>query len=213
MVTEQIVVHRHDIKRAGFLAKESKVLKNWNRRWLVLTDQYLCSFKVEGDYRKPTEFIKLGECSAVKSAFNDTGEQNSLAVVTPDRTFYLIAGSAGEKDAWMGAIMSCCLPELICSGVRSFLPSFPISEDEDDAGHYTHLDSSLRMKSASFAVAQEGFRPWSMFCQCFFGKGQCALFKMLMPSMRHMVQDINPLPPPPQRCELPNEVPLSLIEE
>lgn len=183
-----------DIRRAGFLVKESRILKSWRRRWLVLTPHYLYSFKTEGDYRRPTESIKLGDCIAVKSAENDTGTKNSLFVVTPDRTFVLIADSAHEKDLWLGAIMSCCLPELICSGVRSFLPSFPIDEDADELEKEKSSKScsAVRIKETTFEVMPQGFTPCSKLCQCFIGQMQstpCSLVRILMPSWRLSVAE------------------------
>mmetsp|Transcript_92942 Transcript_92942/g.161518 ORF Transcript_92942/g.161518 Transcript_92942/m.161518 type:complete len:231 (-) Transcript_92942:56-748(-) len=189
-MADEIEFDIDDIRRAGFLVKESRILKNWRRRWLVLTPHYLYSFKTAGDYRRPTESIKLGDCLAVKSAENDTGTKNSLCVVTPDRTFFLIADSAHEKDLWLGAIMSCCLPELICSGVRSFLPSFPIDEDADELEKNSKTTSAVRTKEASFEVMQQGFRPCSMLRHCFMGQVQsrhCSLVTVLVPSWRRVV--------------------------
>lgn len=103
-MSTEIIVHRHDIIKEGWLVKQSKHLKEWRRRWFVLTPQYLCSFKSQGEYRNPTEAIRLRECSTVKSADEDTGKDNSFRVDTPTRVFYLIADSAQEKESWIGHI-------------------------------------------------------------------------------------------------------------
>eukprot|EP00427_Karlodinium_veneficum_P003961 CAMPEP_0169165092 /NCGR_PEP_ID=MMETSP1015-20121227/59225_1 /TAXON_ID=342587 /ORGANISM="Karlodinium micrum, Strain CCMP2283" /LENGTH=99 /DNA_ID=CAMNT_0009237655 /DNA_START=84 /DNA_END=384 /DNA_ORIENTATION=+ len=63
--------------------------------------QYLCSFQNRGDYRNPTEFIRLNQCSTVKS---QDGKENGFCVVTPDRTFNLIANDNQDKEKWIGAI-------------------------------------------------------------------------------------------------------------
>merc|ERR1712032_1490649 len=55
------------------------------RRWFVLTPQYLCSFKTQGELRNPTEAFRLSECSTVKSADQDTGKENSFRVDTGAR--------------------------------------------------------------------------------------------------------------------------------
>eukprot|EP00929_Paragymnodinium_shiwhaense_P122435 TRINITY_DN95167_c0_g1_i1.p1 TRINITY_DN95167_c0_g1~~TRINITY_DN95167_c0_g1_i1.p1 ORF type:complete len:122 (+),score=26.71 TRINITY_DN95167_c0_g1_i1:90-455(+) len=103
MATE-IVIHRDDILKEGWLVKQSRFLKDWRRRWVVLTPQYICSFKEQGDYRKPSEVLRLRDCSTVKSASEETGKDDSFRVDTPARVFYLIAESGAEKEAWIGQI-------------------------------------------------------------------------------------------------------------
>jgi len=132
-MVEQTLVHKDDIKLEGFLVKESKVLQKRRKRWFVLTSQYLCAFRREGDYRQPTEFIRLRDVSCVKASDVGRAQENSLSVVTPDRTFFLEAGSANERALWMDAIMSCCLLELIFSGSHLDLSSFAIIEDAPEA--------------------------------------------------------------------------------
>merc|ERR1719238_379619 len=100
----QVVIHRDDIIKEGWMVKQSRIMKDWRRRWFVLTPQYLCSFKTQGDYRNPTEAIRLRECQTVKSADDDTGKENSFRVDTPTRVFYLIADSPSEKESWIGSI-------------------------------------------------------------------------------------------------------------
>eukprot|EP00929_Paragymnodinium_shiwhaense_P042530 TRINITY_DN21996_c0_g1_i1.p1 TRINITY_DN21996_c0_g1~~TRINITY_DN21996_c0_g1_i1.p1 ORF type:complete len:122 (-),score=27.83 TRINITY_DN21996_c0_g1_i1:164-529(-) len=103
MATE-IVIHREDITKEGWLVKQSKFMKDWRRRWMVLTPHYLCSFKTQGDYRNPSEVLRLSECSTVKSAAEELGKENSFRVDAPNRIFYLIADSAADKEAWIGSI-------------------------------------------------------------------------------------------------------------
>mmetsp|Transcript_19463 Transcript_19463/g.39245 ORF Transcript_19463/g.39245 Transcript_19463/m.39245 type:complete len:120 (-) Transcript_19463:188-547(-) len=103
-MSSEIVIHRDDIIKEGWLIKQSKFVKEWRRRWFVLTPQYMCSFKSQGELRGPTEAIRLRECSTVKSAEEDTGKENAFRVDSPERVFYLIADSSEEKEAWMGTI-------------------------------------------------------------------------------------------------------------
>jgi len=103
-MSAEIVIHRDDIIKEGWLVKESRHLKDWRRRWCVLTPQYLATFKNQGEYRNPSEAIRLRECSTVKSAEEETGKDNSFRVDTPGRVFHLIADSATEKEAWIGNI-------------------------------------------------------------------------------------------------------------
>jgi hypothetical protein len=133
----EVAVVPDRIVHEGFLFKESQFLKVWRRRWCVLTSEYLCTFNVgddgpssDRDYRKPTEVIRLSECESVMSA-DVTGTENSLYVVTPSRGFFLVAGSADEKATWMSAILNCCLPLLVFSGIQHSLLMFTITEDEE----------------------------------------------------------------------------------
>merc|ERR1712137_1079498 len=103
-MSAEIIIHRDDIVKEGWLVKQSKFMKEWRRRWVVLTRDYLCSFKQQGEYRNPSEAIRLRECSTVKSAEEETGKENSFRVDTPGRVFHLIADNATEKEAWIGNI-------------------------------------------------------------------------------------------------------------
>ena len=94
---EQIVIHKDDIAMEGFMVKQSKHLKEWRQRWFVLTSQYLCSFKAEGDYTNPTEYVRLAECSTVRSAEDSTGKENSFCVQTAQRFFLLDCTKRGRE--------------------------------------------------------------------------------------------------------------------
>jgi hypothetical protein len=100
----EIVIHRDDIVKQGWLSKESLYLKDWRKRWVVLTKDYICTFKTQGEFRNPTEAVRLRECSTVKSAHDATGKENSFQVYATNRTFSLMADSSVDKEAWIGTI-------------------------------------------------------------------------------------------------------------
>mmetsp|Transcript_43001 Transcript_43001/g.79988 ORF Transcript_43001/g.79988 Transcript_43001/m.79988 type:complete len:354 (-) Transcript_43001:12-1073(-) len=131
---ESFTLYEDDIKKEGWLQKQSAVLLQWRRRWCVLTSQFVCSFRYEGNYKRPTEIMKLSEILSVKGAELETGKEHCIAVQSEDRTFFLIAPSALEKEEWSGSIMNWCLPEIACRGVRRSLTLFSIEEleEEDD---------------------------------------------------------------------------------
>jgi len=96
------VIRRCDIVKEGWLEKQSIYARQYKRRWCVLTRHHLCSFESDsGGYRNPTEFLRLRECSQVAAADSDTSRQHSFRVDSADRTFYLVAASAGDRDAWV----------------------------------------------------------------------------------------------------------------
>lgn len=82
---------------------------------------------------KVTEFIRLTECSAVQSADEVLGKDNSFSVVTPARTFFLMTDSPGEKEVWMDAVINCC-PLLSDGGALNRLSLAAIHEDQDEDG-------------------------------------------------------------------------------
>mmetsp|Transcript_147349 Transcript_147349/g.270669 ORF Transcript_147349/g.270669 Transcript_147349/m.270669 type:complete len:241 (-) Transcript_147349:54-776(-) len=149
-MADEIVVHAEDIKREGFLLKKSKVLKTWRKRWFVLTPQYLCAFKTESDQQKVTEFIYMNECSSVKSVDQETGKENSFCVITPARTFFLIASSPAEKEVWMDDITNHCMPLLFTMGTDTPFRRCvsPLAAIEEDGDATTIQDSETSLTSA-----------------------------------------------------------------
>merc|ERR1711924_202225 len=103
-MADQIIINPSDVVKEGFLVKESMHLKQWQRRYFVLTSQYLCSFKQQNMYSNPTEVIRLREGSTVKSSSEETGREHTFRVESPNRTFELIAENAQDKEAWIGII-------------------------------------------------------------------------------------------------------------
>ncbi|KAL8432108.1 hypothetical protein ACSSS7_004853 [Eimeria intestinalis] len=97
--------HRDTVIKEGWLSKQSKFLKDWRRRWFVLTPQCLCSYKTS-DVRsqKPTEVLYLRDCSTVKSADDELNKENAFRVDTPNRVFYLLAENTQDKESWIGHI-------------------------------------------------------------------------------------------------------------
>ena len=86
----------------GYLTKRSVWLKEWRRRYFVLSGDQLSFAEKPG--RTPHGTIDLKDCLTVKSAEDKTKKKYSFEVATPDSTYYLYAGSEKEKDEWIGAI-------------------------------------------------------------------------------------------------------------
>jgi hypothetical protein len=147
-----------DIKQAGWLVKESRDFKILRRRWCVLTSEYLCSFKVEGDHRRATEVLRLDECTSVTSADSDTGQENSLHVATEERTFFFIADSASEKEAWITAITNFCLPALVCGGTQCDVSLFSIYEKEEDEGKCLVAHEAIDFDGSTFCASEAMLR-------------------------------------------------------
>ena len=53
--------------KEGWLEKESRHIKSWRKRWFVLTNNTLYSFKDTKQYRNPTEVINLKNITTIKT--------------------------------------------------------------------------------------------------------------------------------------------------
>lgn len=106
MSSSVLFIRDQDIVKSGYLLKQSKYLRTWKQRWIVLSNQYLCSYESQGGHMgsAPTEYLLLRDCSTVRSADDDTGKEHSFKIESSDRTFYLVAASSQEKEAWIGVI-------------------------------------------------------------------------------------------------------------
>mmetsp|Transcript_26940 Transcript_26940/g.23801 ORF Transcript_26940/g.23801 Transcript_26940/m.23801 type:complete len:122 (-) Transcript_26940:115-480(-) len=93
-----------NIIKEGWLTKQSKFLKEWRKRWFVLTPTHLYSFKEEKKYKNPTEVIVLKDCTTVKSAEDEIHKENAFRIDSYNRVFYIIANSGADKEGWIGAI-------------------------------------------------------------------------------------------------------------
>ena len=105
-MSSALFIRDQDIIKQGCLLKQSKYLRQWKQRWIVLTSQYLCSFESQGGHvgSSPTEYLLLKDCTTVRSADEETGREHSLKIESSDRTFYLVASSQEDKESWIGVI-------------------------------------------------------------------------------------------------------------
>merc|ERR1719333_803496 len=84
--------------------KESAVMRQYRKRWVVLTPDRLYSFKREKVYSDPTEEVDLRQCGTVKSADDLTNRPFSFTVQIPERNFFFIADSDNSRNEWVAAI-------------------------------------------------------------------------------------------------------------
>ncbi len=93
------------VRKEGWVYKESAVVRQYRKRWMVLTPEKLYSFKAERGYHQPpTEEIDLKLCGTVKSADDLTNRQYTFTVQVPERNFFLMASSDAERNEWVAAI-------------------------------------------------------------------------------------------------------------
>ena len=91
--------------RVGWLDKQSRYLKTWKKRWVILTrDAYLLTFSSDIDLSSPTEIIDLRVNNSVKSSSDYTNKSFSFDVYSPDICFSFYASTDSEKEDWIRAI-------------------------------------------------------------------------------------------------------------
>jgi len=100
---EQQVVINNPTKE-GWLEKQSRHFKRWRKRWFVLQDSTLYSFKKERVYDTPTEIVDLRVFSSVKSSEDYTHRAHSFDVYSTDMVFSMVAPAEGDKEDWIRAI-------------------------------------------------------------------------------------------------------------
>mmetsp|Transcript_26718 Transcript_26718/g.42326 ORF Transcript_26718/g.42326 Transcript_26718/m.42326 type:complete len:145 (-) Transcript_26718:415-849(-) len=87
--------------KEGWLQKQSRHLRKWRPRWVVLEGSTLHTFKKEKDYANPTEIIDLKVFSSVKSSEDHTHKAFSFDVYSPESRFSFVAKSENDKEDWI----------------------------------------------------------------------------------------------------------------
>ena len=98
MSVEQKAVVISNPTKEGYLEKQSRVFKRWRKRWFVLQDSTLYSFKKERVYDNPTEVIDLRVFSSVKSSEDYTHRAHSFDVYSTDQVFSMVAPAESDKE-------------------------------------------------------------------------------------------------------------------
>eukprot|EP01083_Nonionella_stella_P133260 405084_1 len=90
--------------RTGWLYKQSRWMKLWRRRWMVLDGTMLASFKDAGDMDSPTEQIDLTRVACVSSAEEICNQKYSFQVYNQEERFVFYCASNGQKEDWIRSI-------------------------------------------------------------------------------------------------------------
>ncbi|XP_069047055.1 unconventional myosin-X [Lepisosteus oculatus] len=74
--------------------------RNWKRRWFVLRQSKLMYFDSDGEEKlKGTLDVR-----SAKEIIDNTGKENGIDVVMPERTYHLIAESAEDASQWFSVL-------------------------------------------------------------------------------------------------------------
>ena len=90
--------------KEGWLQKQSRHLKRWKQRWIVLENAKLYSFKEKRVYANPTEVIDLRVFTSVKSSEASTNRPHSFDVYSAEYAFSMVAEDEQSKEGWIRAI-------------------------------------------------------------------------------------------------------------
>ncbi|GMK53830.1 hypothetical protein CspeluHIS016_0104160 [Cutaneotrichosporon spelunceum] len=92
------------VHKSGWLIKKQERRKAWKKKWFVLRSTSLAYYKDNKEY----SLSRAIELTSVHSVVPVTQEKAkhpfSFAVVTSDRTFFLEASSAEEREDWVSTI-------------------------------------------------------------------------------------------------------------
>merc|ERR1712070_1117970 len=97
------MIRQEDIIMEGWLQKESIWLKSYRKRYVVLTQKGLYAYKTEDNRKKVTEMLKMEDFTEVR-ADEDPDKIGNFCVLTPERTFNLIADNSALRKEWVGCI-------------------------------------------------------------------------------------------------------------
>eukprot|EP01084_Bolivina_argentea_P075898 137541_1 len=101
----------HSCVREGYLDKASLLLKKFRKRWIVLNENKLYSYKTQTKNDKPTEIIDLMQFSFVKISDDDNERQFELLSPKSKRIF--TASSTMDMNNWINSIKQSFLSHCI----------------------------------------------------------------------------------------------------
>lgn len=88
--------------KAGHGTKLGAVMKNWKRRFFVLTEVSLGYYKTIEEV-EPIRSISVGDMSSAGPSREIPGKDHMVEVVTSSRTYYIQVDSEEEVDEWVKA--------------------------------------------------------------------------------------------------------------
>lgn len=103
-MTEQTII------KTGILEKRSKYLKNWKKRYIVLTSHSILSYVDKLPGSDCTMDLELSDCSNFKQ------EENTISFINDSKEYLLKSENVDEIQEWFKAIMD----------TIAKLPSLPI---------------------------------------------------------------------------------------
>jgi len=92
-------------RKEGYLVKEGWKVKNWKKRWFVLGKETLSYYRSQKSLKKVLGVVILKEITEVTpTTVKKKGSGYTLQIITPRRTYFVVAETQKECDEWQEAI-------------------------------------------------------------------------------------------------------------
>lgn len=92
------------VKKEGWVVKQSRTLKRWRKRWLVLSTLYACTYKQEHVCKHPTERLSINDFRSITSVEDVPNHPYVFRLDTARRSFLFCVDSREERNSWIGVI-------------------------------------------------------------------------------------------------------------
>lgn len=121
--------------KVGWVLRQSKKLKMWKRRFVVLTARDLRTYKNESSRAKATSVIDLSLCERAHGADGQTGFPRSFRVdVPPSDIWYFRCRDDADKASWMQSINdAAAAAQENAKAPGSMVPALPGRFSRDDS--------------------------------------------------------------------------------
>lgn len=93
------------IIKTGFLEKRSKYLKNWKKRFIVLTTHSILSYVDKTEGSDCTMNLELSECTNFEKIKDESGLETTLSFVNDGKIYLLKGTDEKEIEDWFKLIM------------------------------------------------------------------------------------------------------------
>lgn len=93
------------IIKTGYLEKRSKYLKNWKKRFIVLTKHSILSYVDMTQGSDCTMNLELSECTNFEKIKDDSGLETTLSFVNDGKIYLLKGTDEKEVEDWYKLIL------------------------------------------------------------------------------------------------------------
>ncbi|CAG9312619.1 unnamed protein product [Blepharisma stoltei] len=90
--------------KTGWIEKKSHYLKKWRKRWLVLDENYLRTYKFPYQFDKSTATIRVSAITDASPYLNETSKDFCFKISTPTRQYLISATSDVDMIGWLNLI-------------------------------------------------------------------------------------------------------------
>ena len=92
------------IIKTGFLNKKSKYLGNWNKRYIVLTENYILSYTNDQPGAECTMNLKLSDSFGPKHLQLDNNNEFGFCFCNDGKIYCFKTNSLEEKNEWFNIL-------------------------------------------------------------------------------------------------------------